>query len=182
MGDTKIKAGQIKCAVSARFIHPNEEKLLRAAARAQRVTHAPIWIHHGGMEGMRILDILEEEGVDLDRVVLGHMDRNPDPYEYKRIARRGCFMSIDNIARLYRYPVETNVDMLKDLIELGYLGKVLISADFGRTTYLEAYGGGPGFSYLLNRFVPRIREECHLTSKDIDTLFSENPAKAYACF
>ena len=182
MGDTNIRAGQIKCAVSARFIHPDEEKLLRAAVRAQKVTNAPIWIHHGGMEGMEILDILEEEGADIGRVVLGHMDRNPDPYEYKKIAKRGCFMSIDNVARLYRYPVQDNVDMLKDLLDMGCLEKIMISADFGRTTYLESYGGGPGFAYLLSRFAPRIKEECHLSQKDIDTLFSKNPMKVYACF
>lgn len=182
MGDTQIKAGQIKCAVSLRFIHPNERICLVAAAKAQKVTNAPIWIHHGGMLGEEILDILEDSGADLEKVVLGHMDRNPDPYEYRRIAKKGCYLSIDNLARVHRYPIQTNIDMLKDLFDMGYMDKVVISADFGRTAYLISYGGGPGFSYILASFIQRLMEQCQINRNDIDTLFIKNPENIYAVF
>lgn len=180
MSGTTICAGQIKCAVSATFIHPREEKILRAAALSQKNTGAPIWIHHAGMMGTEIIGILEKAGADLTHVVLGHMDRNPDTYEFKRIAAFGSMMSIDNIARIYRYPIQTNVDALRCLLEMGCLNRVLLSADFGRTSYLESYGGGPGFRFLLTRFADRLRDELGLSQDEIDTLFIRNPQAVYA--
>ena len=32
---------------------------------------------------------------------------------------------MDNIARVYRYPVQTNIDMILDLMEEGYLERLL---------------------------------------------------------
>lgn len=182
MDGTEIRAGQLKCAVSPRFIHPREEKCLRAAARAQQKSNAPIWIHHGGMMGIEILRLLDRCQADLSRVVLGHMDRNPDPYEYKKIASMGSFLSVDNIARVYRYPVQTNIDMILDLMEEGYLERLLISADFGRSNYFRANGGGPGLEYILNKFIPRLKESGGITENEIRTIFVENPKKVYGCF
>lgn len=182
MDETGLRAGQIKCAVSIRFIHQNERKCLEAAAIAQKKTNAPIWIHHGGMLGIEILRILDEAGADLSKVVLGHMDRNPDPYEYKKIAKMGSFLSIDNMARVYRYPIQTNIDMLGDLINEGCLDRIVISADFGRNNYFEANGGGPGFTYILKHFIPRLQESLGLTKEDIQKIIVENPKKIYGCF
>lgn len=182
MDGTTIRAGQIKCAVSIRFIHENERKCLQAAAIAQKVTNAPIWIHHGGMMGMEILKILDYEGANLEKVVMGHMDRNPDPYEYKEIAKTGCYMSIDNVARVYRYPVQTNIDMLSDLLDEGYVHRIFLSADFGRSDYLKANGGGPGFAYLLEEFLPRVQKTTKITAKEIHQILVENPRNVYGCF
>lgn len=182
MDNTNIKAGQIKCAVSPLFIHENEEKCLKAAAYAQKKTNAPIWIHHGGIMGMDILDILEENGADLSKVVLGHVDRNPDSYDYKRIAKRGCYISVDNLARIYRYPLDENIRVLKNLLDMGKLDRIFISADFGRYTYYKAYGGGPGLEYILKSFIPRFKEECGLSQTDIDQIFRVNPMNVYGCF
>jgi phosphotriesterase-related protein len=182
IGETGIRAGQIKCSVSNKFIHRNEAKVLRAAAIAQKITGSPIWLHHGGMRGVETLRILDDAGADLSKVVLGHMDRNPDPYEYRKIAEMGSIMSLDNFARVHRYPIQTNVDMLKELLDLGYIDRLLLSADFGRTTYLESFGGGPGFRYLLTDLSERLRDELGLTQPEIDKFFIDNPAKVYAVF
>ena len=182
MDGTDIKAGQIKCAVSQLFIHPNEEKALLAAALAQKITGAPIWIHHGGIMGMEILDILENAGADLSKVVLGHMDRNPDPYDYKRIAKRGSIMSLDNFARIYRYAIEENIKMLNDLLQMGCIDRLFLCCDFGRSTYMKANGGGPGLAYLYEKLVPRIKEQCSLSDEDIKKIFVDNPAKVYGQF
>lgn len=182
MDSGNIKAGQIKCAVSPLYIHENEEKCLKAAAVAQRKTNAPIWIHHGGIMGMEILDILEENGADLSKVVLGHVDRNPDTFDYKQIAKRGCYMSVDNLVRIYRYPLEENIRILKDLLDMDKLDWIFISADFGRYTYYKAYGGGPGLEYIIKKFIPRFMKECELSEEDIKQIFINNPKAVYGCF
>lgn len=182
MDETGIRAGQIKCAVSLRYIHENEKKCLKAAAIAQQKTKAPIWIHHGGIMGIEILRFLEKSGADLSKVVLGHMDRNPDPYDYKRIAKMGSFLSIDNLARAYRYPLQTNVDMLGDLLKEGCLNQIVISGDFGRSNYFKANGGGPGLTWILEYFLPRIQESLGLTEEEIRIMMEENPKRIYGCF
>ena len=45
--------------------------------------------------GIEILRLLDRCQADLSRVVLGHMDRNPDPYEYKKNCFYGKLLSVD---------------------------------------------------------------------------------------
>lgn len=177
-----IPCGQIKVATSLHVIHPNEEKALKAACIAQKQTNAPIWIHHGGSQGLAIIDILEANNADLSKVVLGHCDRNPDPYQHLQFVKRGVNVSIDNLNRVYRYPVQTNIDMIDHLIQKGFEDQILISADFGRYTYYKAYGGGPGLEYILKYFYPRLKEQLHLTDQQIKKLQEGNVERIYAQF
>ncbi|MCI8292622.1 MAG: phosphotriesterase [Hespellia sp.] len=181
MDDTKIRAGQIKCAVSLMGIHKKEEKCLRAAAVVSKKTNAPIWIHHGGIMGMKILDILEEETVESEKIVLGHMDRNPDPNEYMRIAERGVYLSVDNLARVKRYPIGENLKVLRDLFDGGYMDHVLISADLARPIYFQSYGGY-GYEFILKEFIPRMQEELKISKTEMEQIFVKNPQKVYGCF
>ena len=77
VGGTGIRSGIIgEIGVNGGPIRPNEEKSIRAAGLASLITGAPISLHRGGVgsERHRTLDILEEVGVDLERVILGHSD------------------------------------------------------------------------------------------------------------
>ena len=75
-----IRAGVLgEQATSLGVITPFEERCLRASARAHRVTGVSVITHttHGTM-ALEQLDVLEQEGADLSRVVVGHMDTHPD--------------------------------------------------------------------------------------------------------
>ncbi len=55
-------------------------------------------IHPGAHESspFEILDILEAEGCDLSRVVMGHVDRTIDEGgKVLELARRGCYVELD---------------------------------------------------------------------------------------
>ena len=65
--------------------------------------------------------------------------------------------------------------MLKKLCDAGFEDQILISGDMGRKTYLSAYGGGPGFSFLLEKFLPRLLNE-GFSQKLVDKFFKVNPA------
>ena len=71
---TGIKAGIIKVANGQGGVTPVGEIMLRAAARAQKAAGVPISTHTWAPErvGDEQLRIFEEEGVDLDRVYVGH--------------------------------------------------------------------------------------------------------------
>lgn len=92
-GDSGMRAGIIgEIGCSWPLTH-DEEKVLRAAAQAQGATGAAITIHPGRNEGSptEIRDILAEAGVDLARVIIGHIDRTGFELETKRdLLGSGC--------------------------------------------------------------------------------------------
>jgi 5-phospho-D-xylono-1,4-lactonase len=179
---TGIRAGILKSGSWYNVIHPLEEKVTRAVARAQLETGAPVWLHtEVGTMGMEMLDILEEEGVDLSKVAVGHSDRNADPYYHLQLAKRGAYVQFDGPGKIKYYPDSTRVKLIKNLLEHEYGRQLLISGDMGRQSYLHAYGGGPGFSYILKKFVPRLLDE-GLDQEQVDELFVQTPARWLAQF
>ena len=174
---TGVRAGFLKSGSWYNLIHPLEEKVTRAVARAQLETGAPVWLHtEVGTMGMEMLDILEEEGVDLSKVAVGHSDRNADPYYHLQLAARGAYVQFDGPGKVKYYPDSTRVALIKNLLEHDYGSQLLISGDMGRQSYLHAYGGGPGFRYILTKFVPRLRDE-GIDQKHLDRIFVDNPAR-----
>jgi phosphotriesterase-related protein len=46
----------------------------------------------------------------------------------------------------------------------------------GRQSYLKAYQGGPGFEYIIKKFIPRMLDE-GISQASINRIWIENPAK-----
>ena len=177
-----VKAGFIKIGTYYNMIHPLEKKTTVAAAIAQKKCGAPIWGHtEAGTMGMEILDILEEESVDLTTVALGHLDRNADEYYLLKLAERGIYIQFDGPGKVKYYPDSTRVALIKSLISHGHIDQMLISGDMGRASYLEAYGGGPGFRFIKTKFIARLLDE-GVSEKDIHHIFYENPQRWLAVF
>ena len=98
IGETGIRAGIIGELGCSWPLHPNERKGLRAAARAQRETGAPITVHPGRDQSapFEILEVLVEAGADVRRVVMGHVERTGfDVPTLLRLARTGCYVEYD---------------------------------------------------------------------------------------
>lgn len=176
------KAGHLKSGGSYNFIHSLEEKTTRAVARAHKETGAPIWLHtEAGTMGLEMLDILEDEGVDLEVVVVGHSDRNPDPWYHASIAGRGATVQFDGVSKVKYHPDSVRIACIKALIEAGHTERLMISGDMGRASYLTGYGGGPGFAFIATKFIPRMRAE-GIGPAIIDTIFQKNPVRWLARF
>lgn len=157
---TVHRAGQLKFGTSYGRMTEVEEKTARAACRAQRDTHAPLFTHtESGTLALEQLDLMREEGVDTSRVCIGHLDRNPDLWMIRQVARSGAFVSIDQVSKVKYYTDQVRIDLIIELVRLGLQRHILLSGDLARRSYLRAYGGGPGFAYILGRFIPRLREE-----------------------
>ena len=176
-GRDGIRAGFIKIGTYYNMIHPLEEKTAVAAAQAQKRCGAPIWGHtEAGTMGMELLDILARENVDFSTVALGHLDRNPDEYYLLKLADRGIYIQFDGPGKVKYYP-----DSIKSLISHGYADQLLISGDMGRASYLEGYGGGPGFRYIKTKFIPRLLDE-GVDEDVIHKIFVENPKRWLAVY
>ncbi len=174
---TTVKPGLIgEIGASQGWVTPLEERVHRAAARAQRATGLPLathTLHHSaGREQMRIF---EEEGVDLTRVSMGHCDTWPVTGYCLEIARRGAYVSIDNVGfQLGEHEARVR-RLVLELVEAGFGDRVLLSQDVGQMTELRSRGGR-GFGYLAEVFLPGLRDE-GLDDAAIETITVENPRR-----
>jgi phosphotriesterase-related protein len=184
-----VRAGIIgEIGVSAAFT-PEEEKVLRGAARAQRVARVPLTIHLPGWErhGHRVLDLVAGEGVDLRHVILDHMNPSLDDSDYQfGLADRGAYLEYDMIGMDYFYADQTaqspcdeeNARALRRLADSGYLRHLLLSQDVFLKMMLTRYGGF-GYAYILRHFVPRLRRH-GLTDDQVRMMLVENPRRVFA--
>lgn len=177
-----VRAGFIKIGTYYNMIHPLEEKTAIAACLAQRLCGAPIWGHtEAGTMGMEILDILERYHVDFRTVCLGHLDRNPDEYYLLKLAERGIYLQFDGPGKVKYHPDNIRVQLIKSLIAHGHGNQILISGDMGRASYLEGYGGGPGFRFIKTKFIPRLLDE-GISQTDVEKIFYHNPQRWLGVF
>ncbi|CAN5183553.1 phosphotriesterase-related protein [soil metagenome] len=173
------RAGVIKAGASYQHISPAEERRLGAAARAARRTGAAVLVHaEVGTCGHEILDVLGGHGLPLDRIILSHMDRNPDPELHVEIAARGAWLEYDTVGRIKYHPDSALLELIEAVARAGHLDRIMLGLDLGRRDYYRSHGGGPGMSYLLGTFVPRLRRR--LGDVATDGILVVNPAAAFA--
>jgi phosphotriesterase-related protein len=103
IGDTGIRVGIFgEQATGLNEVTPQEEKAFRAVARAARATGLAINTHttHGTM-ALEQISMLREEGVDLSRVVIGHMDIQPDLDHVRRVLQTGVTVAFDTLGKQF---------------------------------------------------------------------------------
>ncbi len=175
MDGEAARAGVIKAGASYQRITASEGRRLVAAAVASKETGAPILVHTEiGTMGHEIVDLLTREGVAPDRIILAHLDRNPDLELHSEIADRGVWLEYDTVGRIKYRPDS----QLLDLIAGGRQDRMMLGLDLGQRDYFRAFGGGPGLGYLMKRFVPRLRKR--IGDDAVRGILVENPARAFA--
>jgi phosphotriesterase-related protein len=188
---TGIHAGVIGEIGVSRPTTVTEERVLAAAARAQRRTGAAINVHFdiGGEapEYHHAIDILESEGADLRRVVLDHFICRPDEVALcSELAARGPMIEFDlfgqevwpKIFELTRgTPPEVQIASLRWFIVAGLLDRILISQDVGNRVCLRA-NGGYGYAHILKNLVPKFMEY-GVTDEQIRCIMVENPQRLF---
>ena len=96
---TGIKAGLVKAASDRGGITPPQEVILRAVARTHQRTGVPITTHTWSPDRVgEQVRILEEEGVDLNRVYIGHSNDDTDLDYLLGLLKKGVWLGMD------RYP------------------------------------------------------------------------------
>ena len=184
MEGTDVKAGIIG-EIGAQYnrLSAIEERVLRAAGRAQIETGVGLTTHTTrGIGGLEQLDILKQEGVDLNRVVLAHSGGQPYPRYHAEIARRGAFVSFDRMGSLpdmtdfHRNRVLRNI---KRLIDDGHTDRIVLSHD---VCYAEdlATNGGCGYAWLPVAGQEMLEREIGLTDDQWHTIMVETPKRILA--
>jgi phosphotriesterase-related protein len=124
------------------------------------------------------VSLLEGFGVAPHRIVLAHMDRNPDVELHAEIAARGVSLEYDTMGRTKYRPDSELLDLIEGVIAAGHLGRLMLGQDLGRRSMLRAYGGGPGMRYLMEAFVPRLRRR--IGDEAVAAILVANPARTFA--
>lgn len=167
--------GEIGC--DRDYLSAAEERSFRAAARTHLATGLTISTHAARHPvGLAQLDVLESEGVDPRRVVIGHCDTVPDADYHRSVAERGSFVAFDGFGSDGAYYEQRSRGFLQRLAEAGHLDKILLSHDVFLPAHLHAHGG-TGYDHILTTLRPVLIED-GFTKAEVDQMLIVNPRRA----
>ena len=162
------------------WVTAQEERVFRAAARAALRTGASVTTHAVQSDvGLAQLTILEDEGLDPARIVIGHCDSHPRIEHWREIVRRGAHVEADFLGMSFT-PLERAgepkvVELISTLLNEGSEKQILLSQDVCHDSQLASYGGN-GYTYLQKSFLPRL-VAAGVNAETIKTITVENPAR-----
>ncbi|MBO9522385.1 MAG: hypothetical protein J7518_12680 [Nocardioidaceae bacterium] len=181
MDGTDVRAGVIGEIGTERYrITPAEERVFRAAAIASQRTGVSVLTHttHFGELALEQIALLTATGLAPEKIIVSHLGDRHDPEHLLRIAETGVYLSIDNIG--YQgdgYPEDAvRIANIRTLVERGHRAQVVLGTDISTMDALRA-GGGRGYGWLLESFVPRLRES-GLPGDVVEDLLVHNIAAA----
>lgn len=165
-------------------ISPTEHTSLVAAARTQRASGLPLNIHVDpfGRQGNRILDVLEGEGADLQKVALSHCDGDIDVDWLSSLAARGAYVEFDLfgtnpewviLGRGFNSDAE-RLEAIAELVARGYGERVLLSHDICMKNSLKRHGGW-GYGHVGATILPRLDDLLGVEIREL--LSAENPLR-----
>ena len=181
VGETGIRIGILgEIGTDKPWVTPAEERVFRAVARCSRRTGLAISTHAVLSDvGAAQLTILEEEGVDPGRVVIGHADSYPVLDHYLSLINRGASVEFDFLGMSFtpmeQYGEAKVIDLLLELLHRGHADRVLLSHDVCHNSQLRHFEGN-GYTYLSTTFLPRLRER-GVSEAEIEQLTVVNPRR-----
>ncbi len=184
---TDVHAGAIKLGTSAPEMTEAEQKAFRAGARAQKATGVHITTHCTkiGAETSQ-LRILDEEGVDLDRVVIGHTAAHLMDTECRKVCvewmKRGANFLPTNLgigedSEHWRPLVEA----IHEVFGCGFGHKLCFGLDwafcsesgpFGPCSYIPP----PPYLHMFTHTLPALRG-MGLTAEEEESIMARNPQR-----
>lgn len=187
--DTGIKAGIIKVANDMGGVTPEGEIILRAAARAQKATGVPISTHTWAPErvGEQQVAIFKDEGIDLNRVYIGHSNDTDDIGYLTGLLEQGVWIGLD------RYPGrpevldwEARTQTAYKLIQAGWAHRIMLGHDWSvalliahREARAQRDIANPdGYLFITRRVLPRLAQ-LGASQDDLHKIMIDNPRRFF---
>jgi phosphotriesterase-related protein len=114
----------------------------------------------------------------MNKVIIGHLGDRIGVHHLLPIAEKGVYLEVDNIGYLDYQPEYVRADNVAALVKEGYGHRVLLSEDICTLKHLK-YQGGKGYGYLLEIFVPMLRDR-GITDEQIHQMLVTNPAEVFS--
>ncbi|HKT79675.1 MAG TPA: amidohydrolase family protein, partial [Vicinamibacterales bacterium] len=157
----------------------DERKVFRAIGKAHLATNLPIFTHTGipGKAALEQLDILEDAGVNPNRIVIGHLGNLVDANVavHRAICKRGAFIGFD---RQGGAGDAQQVPLVMTLIEAGYADNLMFSADISSAAQMKR-NGGQGYAKTLTVFVPKLKA-AGASDEVLRQIMQDNPRRFLA--
>ncbi len=188
---TDVRAGVIKVASDGDSVSAASENIIRGAARACKRTGVPITTHTGAAArlGLRQIEIIEQEGADLDKVVIGHSNDSTDLDYLTAILRKGAWLGLD------RYPGggrpgipgwEERTRVVKQLLDMGWADKIMLSHDWVSSMLnarpdMQAQrekNNPDGYLFITRKVLPYLKQ-LGGTDQQIKQLMVDNPRRFF---
>ena len=178
---TDVRAGFIgEIGAHFNWLSAIEERVLRAAARAQMKTGVALGTHATrGPQGLEQLDVLQQEGVDPKRVVVGHSGGFPIHRYHREIAERGAYISFDRMGNLTGatdFERARTLNLIKEIVDTGYIRNLILSHDVCYRSDYVMYGGS-GYDFLSTQGLAILSSEIGLSEEQFHTIMIENPRR-----
>lgn len=181
---TGIKAGVIKAATESGGATANEERVLRAAARASRATGVPIQTHSNSRlrGGIKQAEIFEAEGVSPARVSIGHSDDTDNMDYLIGLARRGYTLGMDHafwgMAPGVTLTWQKRVESVKHLIDAGFVDKIFFSNDWVHGDVGREKVNPDGMLFTVRKTIPYLKQ-LGVSERQIKAIAIENPGRFF---
>lgn len=209
---TDIKCGIIKIATGSVHVHPTpvgeggrrigkyEDRVIRAAGRAQAELGVCINTHTEPRDyavtnpGLEQISLLEEEGADPSKVLIGHAFVVPDIKQLKDILATGASLQVDHVGIPWQHESEgadafdeRMADAICEVANLGYADRLTFTYDrFFHQCRGPVNDEAPellnelvDLPYMFKSFIPRL-EKRGWTAKETEQVFVTNPARLLA--
>lgn len=184
---TGIRAGMLKCAIDEPGLTPGVERVMRAVARAHVLTGIPVTVHTAPRQetGLVVQRVLAEEGVDLERVVIGHSGDTTDVDYLMRLADRGSILGMDRFGLDFAITLEERVATIAELVRRGYAGQLALSHDcccwsdyFPDISDYHAAMPNHHYLHIHDHVLPALLA-AGVGQADIDRMFIDNPRRLF---
>ncbi len=188
IADSGIKPAFLKCATEHYGVVGDVEFVLRATARAHRRTGVPIFTHTNvvGRVGLAQQEIFREEGVDLSRVVIGHVGDTTDLGYIEEVLEGGSYVGLDRFGAETRLPNKDRIATTIELCKRGYARRLLLSHDTNAwSDHLPdvARASNPLFKDARWTYVPEVVVpallEAGVPQSDIDDMMVNNVRRIF---
>jgi 5-phospho-D-xylono-1,4-lactonase len=174
---SRARAGIIKASSGLNAANANEQKVFEAAARAYKMTQAPVSTHtEKGTWALGQIEIFQDFEVTMSKVLIGHLDLKPDLPYLLEVAKTGVNIGLDQFGKEKYLPDLERVKLIVQLCEAGFEKQIIIGGDMARKSYFKSYGGHPGLEHVPIT-VKKMLTQVGLPSEAIDNILIHNPRR-----
>ena len=182
---TGVRAGMLKCAIDHQGMTGGVERVMRAVAKAHRRTGTPITVHThpASRQGLAVQQLLDSEGVDPGRVVLGHSGDTTDADHLQTLAEAGFVLGMDRFGINLDTTFEARADIVVEMCRRGFAGSMVLAHD--AACYIDWIDPGvlaflPQWHYLhITRDVLPYLSDRGVTDEEIETMLVANPRRIF---